>query len=169
MPSKQALGFIVSFISSIALTFTPVPNSLEPLRLPFACVAWLATAFFSGAWLNEHNRTRNLSLIEKRDRLDKFVRRGEFFYDKWMKYEKPKFRTRLWLSSTHTFVKRHFTIAEYDAFMNHPLGGRDEAILKMQINTHFQLRGKDNEAYSLALDTGQRIDALKKLREKIRD
>jgi hypothetical protein len=117
MPSKQLFGVIMTAAFAIALTFTPLP---ENWRSPVVIIAWRVTAFAGGAWVNENRKTqKDLNPVDKREKLDRLVRRGQHLTGEWVAGKRPKLRTRLWFSQVDGFVRSNFSVTPYDQFNNY--------------------------------------------------
>jgi len=116
MPSKQLWAVIVSVSFAIVLTFIPMPDRW---RWPVVVCALLVTAFAGGAWVNETRRTQELKPVDKREKLDRLVRRGQRLTGQWVAGRRPKLRTWLWFSQVDGFVRSNFSLTFYDQFKNY--------------------------------------------------
>lgn len=164
MPSKQLLAVIVTASFAIGLQFTPLP---ERWRLPVVSIAWSITVLAGLIWLLEHRRTARLSPIEKRDRLDKWALKGDNLYAQWQNGKKPKWRSKIWLWSTDSFVKRNFGLAQYDTFIEYlSLLGNNET---MRQRIRLYMSDKDGRPDQISLDLASQLGALRSLRAQIRD
>ena len=117
------------------------------------------------AWREQYRSERP---IEIRDRLDKLVRIGESFRNKWLNNKRPTWRTKRWIATTRAFAKHHFSIPQYDRF-NSEAFDSDEEGAEMLVAIIFQLQKSDPKGYPLAMQVEKMIEGLKRVREDIRD
>lgn len=137
--------------------------------IPGNVVLWGVGAFFvTGSFMAWREQHRSVGAIEIRDRLDELLRRGESLCGKWMDKKRPKLRTNRWITSTRAFVKRHFTVSQFDAFNAHA-SGIDEKTGEIFVGIAMKLQRSDPEGYELALKVATMVDALKQVRRHIRD
>jgi hypothetical protein len=116
-------------------------------------------------WRKRHRLGRP---IEIRDRLDELVRIGESLRSKWLNKKRPRWRTQRWIVTTRTFVKRHFSVSQYDEFNIEAVGSNEEGA-EMRVAIILKLQTSDPKGYALAMQVEKMVEGLKRIRKEIRD
>jgi hypothetical protein len=98
-------------------------------------------------WRKRHRLGRP---IEIHDRLDELVRIGESLRSKWLNKKRPRWRTQRWIVTTRAFVKRHFSISQYDEFNIEAVGSGEEGA-EMRVAIILKLQTSDSKGYALAM------------------
>jgi hypothetical protein len=162
MPSGQLWSVILSVAFAIVLTVTPIPETWRPVVVTAAWTFFVASLI---GWLL--SQKKSLSPVEKREKLDGLVRRGEVLAEKWMSGKQPTIRTWLWLSQVDAFVKTNFSLTLYDQFRSYTAdaGSVFASALKKE-NTGKPGQKEYNQAV-LIMGRYQGLD--KRLRPSIRD
>ena len=155
---------------SLLTAFAFLYEHISKKMISATVVVWGAAGFFlTGAFMAWREEYRSGRAIEIRDRLDDLVQRGESLYKNWMAERRPKRRTLRWIRTTRTFVRRHFSVQQIDAFNTHALGRTDEEAIKTRVEIALALQNTEPEGQNLAQLVAETLEALKSLRKDIRE
>jgi hypothetical protein len=71
------------------------------------------------------------------------------------------------MGSVDRFVREHFTISQFDAFMGYNFAWEDMKALEDQIRSGVVFHDVDTTTYTMAITIAKRLKALKELRTQI--
>jgi hypothetical protein len=157
-------GIVGAVIAFSATFFQPLPK-----QIILAAISgyFVFAAFF--AWREQYRRASLISRpLELRDQLDQLAKQGENLLNIWLKHpdRRPIAKSGKWTKSVEQFVREHFTVPQFDAFMGQNIALEEMKALE-EIRSGVVFHSVDTTTYTFAILITRRLNALKDLRSQI--